>query len=434
MVTWNGWRRRAWISGALVLFLVVLAAVAVLAPERRSIARKPAPSDYSDTMNLVRFRMAAIPDSRPDRMKTSLADVRSCDLSGFDLGGLADALAESSFDSRTRWPAKMPVAFDPGRVLETGKNPGLGVRLLQSQGIDGRGVGIAMVDLPLLVDHEDYRRRLRRYEEINCGDSGASMHGPSMASLAVGRSCGVAPAADFYYIASFNLQSNPRRGTRRPAFDYIPDARAVERIIEINEGLPAEKKIRVLSISAAWSPEMRGYKAMTEAVERAWKKGIFVISCNSFETHGHRFFFQVLERDPARSPDDFAVYSVIPWRESLSLVRKRNSTFDRYYEEQFDRFAGPRILLVPVNSRTSASPTGTRDYVFFRRGGWSDVEPYLAGLYALACQVRPEITPDLFWETALDTGEPREFRKGDKTYDGRIVDPVRLIERLHGKV
>jgi len=421
-------------SGALVVFLIVLAAVTVLAPERRSIVRKPAPSDYSDTLNLVRFRMAAIPESRPDRMKSALADVRSCDLSGFDLAGQADALTESSFDSRTQWPAKMPAAFDPGRVLERGKDPGLGIRLLHDEGIDGRGVGVAIVDLPLLVDHEEYRRRLRRYEEINCGDSGASRHGPSMASLAVGRSCGVAPAADLYYIASFNYQSNPRHGTRLPAFDYIPDARAVERVLEINEGLPAGKKIRVISISASWSPEMRGYKAMTGAVERARKKGIFVISCNSFETADHRFFYQVLERDPARGPDDFAAYSVIPWRESLSLVRKRNSAFDRYYEGQFDRFAGPRILLVPVNSRTSASPTGTRDYVFFRRGGWSDVEPFLAGLYALACQVRPEITPDLFWETALDTGQPLEFRKGDKTYDGRIVDPVRLIERLHGKI
>jgi len=66
--------------------------------------------------------------------------------------------------------------------------------------------------------------------------------------------------------------------------------------------------------------------------------------------------------------------------------------------------------------------------------GWSDVEPLLAGLYTLACQIRPDITPGLFWETALVTGERREFRKGDKTYDGRIVDPVRLIEHLHGKV
>jgi hypothetical protein len=434
MFTGNGWRRRAWTSGALALFLIGLAAVIAVAPKRRTIARKPAPSDYSDLLNLVNYRMAAIPESRPDRMKTALADVRSCNLSGFDLAGQEDALAESSFDSRTRWPAKMPAAFDPGRVLEKGKDPGLGVRLLHGKGIDGLGVGVAMVDLPLLVDHEDYRRRLRRYEEINCGDSGASMHGPSMASLAVGRSCGVAPAADLYYVASFNLGRNPRSRSRIPTFDYIPDAQAVDRILEIDEGLPVKEKIRVISISALWSPEMKGYRAMTDAVLRAKKKGIFVISCNSFETYDNKFFYQVLERDPAGNPDDLAAYSVIPWRESLSLVRKRNSAFDRYYEEQFDRFAGPRILLVPVNSRTSASPTGTKDYVFFRRGGWSDVEPFLAGLYALACQVRPDITPELFWETALDTGEPREFRKGNKTYDGRVVDPVRLIERLHGKI
>jgi hypothetical protein len=433
MLTGTDRRRRAWLATGAVLTAVVGAA-AFLASGQRHISRKPASADYSDLLNVVKYWMARIPESRPERMKTALADLRSCDLSGFDLAGQAEALAESSFDTRTRWPAKMPPDFDPSRTLEKGKDPGLRIRSLHRKGIDGRGIGIAIVDYPLLVDHEEYRRRLRRYEEINCRDSGASMHGPSMASLAVGRSCGVAPAADLYFIASFNIQQNPRRGTRMPAFDYIPEAMAVDRILAINEHLPVEKKIRVISISAFWSPEMRGYKAMTAAVDRARKKGIFVMSANSFESYDQKFFYQVLERDPARDPDDFAAYSVIPWRESLSLVRKRNSGFERYYEEQFDRFAGPRILLVPVNSRTAAAPTGEKDYAFSRRGGWSTVEPFLAGLYALACQVKPDVTPELFWETALATGEPREHRKGDKTYEGRIVNPAALIESLHGKI
>ena len=433
MFGWQDWRLKARLTGGLAL-AAVLVCTAFLLPPRRHISRRPAQVDHSAMMNSVRYRLAAIPEFRPDRMTIALSDVRSADLSGLDLAGEGPALAEASFDTRTIWPAWLPPGFFPSAVLENGKDPGLGVRGLHARGIDGRGVAIAMIDLPLLVDHADYRRALRWYEEVNGLEDDASMHGSAMASIAVGRSCGVAPGAGLYYVASFNMKWDARIRRRIPEYDYVFDAMAVDRVLEISAALPAAKKIRALSISAAWSPEMKGYRSMTEAAERARKAGLFVVSCNMFETYDNKFFYQILERDPARDPDDAGSYSVIPWRESLSVVRKRHSAFDRYYEQQFARFAGPRVLLIPVNSRTSASPTGARDYAYSRRGGWSVVEPLLAGLYALACQVRPDVTPELFWETALATGTPREFRAGDKTYDGRIIDPVRLIERLHGKI
>jgi hypothetical protein len=66
-------------------------------------------------------------------------------------------------------------------------------------------------------------------------------------------------------------------------------------------------------------------------------------------------------------------------------------------------------LLIPLDSRTTAAPTGGSDYAFYRHGGWSWVTPYLAGLYALACQVKPDITPELFWEKALETGTEPDY-------------------------
>jgi hypothetical protein len=57
-----------------------------------------------------------------------------------------------------------------------------------------------------------------------------------------------------------------------------------------------------------------------------------------------------------------------------------------------------------MDSRTTASPTGKEDYVFYRQGGWSWAIPYLAGMYTLAVQVKPDITPEEFWDTALNTG------------------------------
>jgi hypothetical protein len=62
-----------------------------------------------------------------------------------------------------------------------------------------------------------------------------------------------------------------------------------------------------------------------------------------------------------------------------------------------------------MDSRGTASPTGYDDYVFYRQGGWSWSIPYIAGLYALACQVKPDITPEVFWSKALETGDAVEI-------------------------
>jgi hypothetical protein len=50
-----------------------------------------------------------------------------------------------------------------------------------------------------------------------------------------------------------------------------------------------------------------------------------------------------------------------------------------------------------MDSRTTASPGATDQYVFYGIGGMSWAVPYIAGVYALAVQVDPAITPERFW-------------------------------------
>ena len=72
----------------------------------------------------------------------------------------------ASFDSQTQWPAanKIPAGFDWRKIMELNKDPGLEVRALHEQGITGKGVSIAIIDQTLLVDHIEYKDRLRLYE------------------------------------------------------------------------------------------------------------------------------------------------------------------------------------------------------------------------------------------------------------------------------
>jgi len=216
------------------------------------------------------------------------------------------------------------------------------------------------------------------------------MHGPAVASIAVGRTVGVAPEADLYYIA----ETHGSVESGQFVFDFVPLARSIDRILEVNRSLPADRKIRVLSISVGWSPRQKGYAEVTAAVERAKKDRIFVVSSSVSATYDGKFNFHGLGRNPQADPEDFRSYRPGLW-----------------WMDQFWGFSAgsPALLLIPMDSRATASPTGNDDYVFYRQGGWSWSIPYLAGLYALACQVEPGITPEVFWTKALATGDSVEI-------------------------
>lgn len=167
------------------------------------IDRKPKPADTAlKTLEVM-------PKYDPNSYDFNQVDLLSCDLSKLDLRNSENDLMHSIFDTTTIWPSKgyLPKNVDPEKIMELGINPGLGIRKLHRQGITGRGVGIAIIDNPLLVDHKEYVDQLRFYEEdleiLDCIPlkSKAHMHGPGVTSIAVGKNVGVAPEADLYYIA-----------------------------------------------------------------------------------------------------------------------------------------------------------------------------------------------------------------------------------------
>ena len=84
-----------------------------------------------------------------------------------------------------------------------------------------------------------------------------------------------------------------------------------------------------------------------------------------------------------------------------------------------------------MDRRTTASPTGTEDYAYYINGGTSWAIPYVAGLYALACQVKPDVTFEAFTAAARATARPVSITAGGKEYPyGSVVDPAALLEAL----
>ena len=354
-----------------------------------------------------------------------LYELRHADLSQLDLTDHASDLLNSFFDTETKWPAALPQAFDPAKILESNRNPGLGLRALHSLGITGKGVAAAVIDTPILLDHDEYAGRLRFYDEVNAWGA-ANFHGTLVTSILAGRTCGVAPEAEIYYIGIHNYDISPEDDSMAPNARHY--ARAVDELLEINARLPREKRIRVISISAGWSPANPGFRTMNKAVRKATEAGIFVVSANMFDAFESGFWFWGLDRSSTDSPDDPDVYHVISWKDWISEVAVEE--FPKFYERRLERSKSPEFLLVPVGSKTVAHPHGRSEYGFYRMGGWSSLCPYIAGLYALACQVKPDITPEVFWKAGLATGDPMPVKKGEKTYAGKRVNPVRLIGSL----
>jgi hypothetical protein len=394
----------------LSLILAILAACA--SPSHLAkIDRHPSTSDYS----------FIDPDPTPPgvfdttQMNPFQFDYRSSNLSKLDLTQSLEGLLYSDFDTQTVWPSaeKLPVGFDPQKIMESGKDPGLGVRQLHIQGITGSGVGIAIIDQPMLVEHQEYMSQLKLYEEINVDPSTESqMHGPAVASIAVGKTVGVAPEANLYFIADWPGTFDGAGGFD---YDFSYLAKAVRRILEINKSLPSGRKIRVISMSIGWKPDRKGYSDIVAAVNEAKESGIFVVSMSIHDTYGWNMMG--LGRSPLADPNEF--YSYMPavfWS-------------GEYYDDP--NILSPDTLLIPMDARATASPTGNKDYAFYSVGGMSWTAPYLAGIYALACQIDPEITPEEFWFTALKTGKTTRIEHNGKQYSfGTILDPKDLITAL----
>lgn len=301
-----------------------------------------------------------------------------------DLRDKKKLLDSMRFDSLTEWPApdKLPEGFYPTELLEKGKNPGLGIRSLHKEKIDGRGVGIAIIDQPLLLGHVEYTSRIIRYDATNLVGFSPAMHGPPIVSIAVGKDIGVAPGAALTYFAVPIWEK-----------DNIPYIKAMRKIFELNKTLPESEKIRVVSVSTGMFPHYPNFDEWKEVLKQAEEQGILVVSCDqSFLEYG------ILSRIPGKGPDDPQNY----------LPGKYSSKND--------------VLRLPGSNRTIASHRGIEVYIFVRDGGMSWGAPYIAGLAALAYQIKPEIKPKEILEFLI--------KSAIKTKAGPVVNPRGFIDRV----
>lgn len=304
-----------------------------------------------------------------------------------DLRDQINFLSSMTFDTLTEWPSedKMPQGFRPAYFIANAKNPGLGVRALHKQGIDGTDVGIAIIDQPLLLGHVEYTAALTRYDETGLGKVSPQMHGSPVTSIAVGKNLGVAPGASLTYFAVPMWERDNR-----------PYITSLEKILEWNKILPEQERIRTVSISNGMFPHYPHYEEWKEILEQAESQGILVVTCDQAA-----FEYGILSLKPGKDPD-------------------KPENYERgYYSSEKD------VIRVPGANKTVASYIGNDVYTFDKMGGMSWGAPYIAGLAALAYQINPDIKPKEIIQLLIATTV--------KTDAGPIVNPAGFIERVRDK-
>jgi serine protease AprX len=281
-------------------------------------------------------------------------------------------------------------------IMNNGKNPGLGIRALQKEGITGKGINVSIIDQNLLLHHPEFDGKIAEYYDTGCGqaeDSG-SMHAPAVTSILVGNTIGVAPDAKVYFAAAPSWTGDS---------EYY--AKGLYWIIEENKKLPEGEKIRAVSVSAApsgyGSPFTKNSNMWDEAVLAAQEEGILVLDCRDDQKTG---IIAPAYYDP-ENPED------------ISMCTGGFPT---------SRYVVPASNIgVPTSYRTVAEEywEGSPSYQYTGQGGLSWGIPYAAGVLALGWQINPSLDKDQIVQVLLESCS--------KANDGsNIINPTAFIDAV----
>lgn len=335
------------------------------------------------------------------------------DASDIDFSNAGDMINSINFSNTTKFPPsdKIPKGFNPNEILENGKAPGLNVGDLHALGITGKGITVAILDQALNTEHIEIKDNIIHYESIGYPENKtADYHGTAVSSLLAGKTLGVAPDAKIVYFATNNLMPRDKDDKPFQLRDSKPiyfgnKATALKKILFMNARLPKNKKISAVSIS---NGTLGRNEECTKLINQLIDSGVMVLTCDSYNFYGVKGDFTTIDRRMNSDADNIESYYAGFWRDNLEKLKYR--------------------LLAPAGGRTIAGFQDNSQYIYCGDGGMSWATPYIVGVYALAKQVMPSLTPQHFFDVAHQVGA-----SSDKLGDNVIIQPKKIIEYLQNE-
>ncbi len=389
------------------------------------------------------------------------ADFRGADLSKQDFKDQEGVFYTFTFDTATKWPQgdKTPDMDMPARILEKGKYMGLGLSLLSEKGIGGKGISVAVIDKPIIREHEVFQGNLNYVEVLpeHAKMGNTHFHGAAVAGILAGKN-GVAPEANLYYFAVPDDME-----------PYARYAEAMGQILELQSILPKESKIRIVAIAHGLdqsdvAANTGGARDWSQAIDRARQEGIIVIYPGM-----PGLAFTATGCPPEKDRDDPANYELWSWSRAKRQVAEKLQTqgartwddarqllksfltqeagLDSLQAEAIDTFiytaylyrdyvdfeewlkatlsGSGQAIAIPADYITVPNVSGPGQYTYYGAGGLSWSTAYMAGLAALGLQVKPDATEQELLQALWDSATP--------FYDeSRLVSPAGYIARLMG--
>ena len=321
-------------------------------------------------------------------------------------------LKHMSFDDKTfqNTPKEhLPQSWEPQQIIEEGRSIGQNVCKMHNMGYTGKDITVAVIDSPIIM-HQDIESSLVRYEQMDNTDKynqPADFHGQAVADIISGDKDGVAPDSNLvYFAATGGVKGEPMLNDR---------LQALRKIIELNQNASPEDKIRVVSLSWGVNEDEEGYDEYIQLLQTLINNGVFVVTgdmnMGNGNIYGTNMPYQVLQKkEQMGDQNDFSNYVATtgqPGREDETLC-------------------------ILSGDRTVASAISSDKYRHDSQSSTSWAAPALAGIYTCALQCAKEndveLTPQKFWQWALETGVPVNYENGE--FGGKAIDTEALCKYI----
>ena len=367
------------------------------------------------------YQINELPRYFPERISSYQVDLRGKNLQGFNLSDRIYDIEHSIFDNYTKWSEMKNIPYKPLQILNINADPGMNIKKIHKKGITGKGITIAIIDQYFTVDHLEFKNRIKHIASFpDIQNDYNSYHGPAVTSIAIGKNIGVAPEATVVYFSAESTNKN-----KELTCQY--EVEAMEALIHyILEG----NIVHALSISSGANRSRPYYQEYLKCRNELSKLGVAIFSTDMF-MHDSEYFFYGLKKEQNLNPNNEEFFEPISWNDWIIKMNNFPEILIDYeiYLENNQNSQYP--ILLPLDGATTvAGNLSDENYCFKFVSGGSWLPPYLAGIYALCCQVDIDIDIYKFWYYMLETGIPYDFQISNKIMHGRLLNIQELINKI----
>lgn len=275
------------------------------------------------------------------------------DLSDVEFSSDLDLLtiSKTPWSTRTIFPKVHPFHFNDSIYHVDDE-----IRKLHEKGIDGSGVNIAVIDFVFEIIPDELKECIVFHQ--NCKyDYEIHFHGTTVATQIAGKNLGVAPKSNIYFY-----------GTRQKGENIIIDD--YDALCDIYEKNKNGANIKIINISASKQRENEKYN---EIVNKLLEQGCYVIDSLDFGEN-----FTSINKNPITGELYYSDFQIATMK-------------DEKYNEK---------IAIITGGKMTPLVTTEHDYLYCGQATYSWAIPKLVGFFALALQVKPELTYLEFIELA----------------------------------